>query len=83
MSGTAAGRGFGKACAAAAARRPRAGPGGSRESAPVLRSGWRPDRARRRPSFWAVLAFMFLLNWLLSAWFLEPAARTQVSYTFS
>ena len=45
-----------------------------------------PSRAsgptRRQPSFWALLGFMFLVNWLISAWFLAPAARTEVSYTF-
>ena len=38
--------------------------------------------ARRQPSFWALLAGLFLVNWLVSSWFLAPAARTDVSYTF-
>ncbi|HEX2048635.1 MAG TPA: ATP-dependent zinc metalloprotease FtsH [Acidimicrobiales bacterium] len=42
-----------------------------------------PTRGRgRQPSFWALLAVLFLVNWLISAWFLAPAARTEVSYTF-
>ena len=38
--------------------------------------------ARRQPSFWALLAILFLVNWLVSAWFLAPADRTDVTYTF-
>ena len=32
--------------------------------------------ARRQPSFWALLAGLFLLNWLVSSWFLAPGGDT-------
>ena len=38
--------------------------------------------ARRQPSFWALLAVLFLVNWLVSSWLLAPTARTDVTYTF-
>ncbi|HEX2192267.1 MAG TPA: ATP-dependent zinc metalloprotease FtsH [Acidimicrobiales bacterium] len=36
----------------------------------------------RQPSFWVLLAVMFLLNWLVSAWLLAEPSRTEVPYTF-
>ena len=53
---------------------------GERDAPPA--PGANEPRGGRRPSFWVVFAILFLLNWLISAWFLAPAARTEVSYTF-
>ncbi len=44
--------------------------------------GSNQGRARRQPSFWALLAILFVVNWLVSSWMLAPAARTEVPYTF-
>ncbi len=72
-------------------RWPRRGDGDSGDRRPWRVEGERSERApsgtgdtprRSQPSFWAVLAAMFLVNWLLSAWLLAPASRTEVSYTF-
>ena len=71
-------------------RWPRRGDGDSGDRRPWRVEGERPERApsgtgdkprRSQPSFWAVLAAMFLVNWLLSAWLLAPASRTEVCYT--
>ncbi|HVL05827.1 MAG TPA: ATP-dependent zinc metalloprotease FtsH [Acidimicrobiales bacterium] len=53
---------------------------GQRSGPPDTPPGGRPTRPQ--PSFWALLAVLFLVNWLLSSWFLAPAARTDISYTF-
>ena len=41
-----------------------------------------PDPTRRQPSFGILLAFLFLVNWLISAWFLRSRPAPEVSCTF-
>jgi cell division protease FtsH len=39
-------------------------------------------RGRPRPSFWTLLAVIFVVNWILSSLFLQPADRAEIPYTF-
>jgi cell division protease FtsH len=40
------------------------------------------DRGRPRPSFWTLVALMFLANWVLSSLLLQEPDRADVPYTF-